>query len=115
MTQGFLNGNLFKAKETIVNDFKAFNSTTITVSGTVQLLNLSGAFANARAVHIYVDSTAPGKALRYTYDGSIPSAGVGIGRKDNDEFIITEFSNLQKFRVIEEVAATTTLFITYLY
>ena len=40
---------------------------------------------------------------------------VGIGRKDNDEFIITEFSNLQKFRVIQEVAATTTLFITYLY
>jgi hypothetical protein len=114
MTQGFLNGNLFKAKETIVNDYKAFSSATITVSGTVQLLDLTGAKANARAVHIYVDSTAASKALRYTYDGSLPSAGVGIARKDNDEFIITEFSNLQKFRVIQEVAATTTLFITYL-
>jgi hypothetical protein len=62
MTQGFLNGNLFKAKETIVNDYIAFGSATITVSGTVQLLDLSGPRANARAVHIYVDSTAASKA-----------------------------------------------------
>lgn len=114
MAQGFLNRNSFKAKETIVNEYKAFASASITVDNTIKLLDLSGDKAQARAVHIYVTSSITGRALRYTYDGSSPTALSGIGRQDNDEFILTEFSNLQKFRVTETTAGTTTLFITYL-
>lgn len=115
MAQGFLNRNMFKAKETIVNDLKAFASDVITVDNTIQFLDLTGTYALATAVHVYVDSNVVGKALRYTYDGTNPVAGsIGIARQDNDEFILTEQSNLQKFKVTEESAGTTTLFITYL-
>lgn len=114
MAQGFLNRNMFKAKETIVNDLKAFASDTITVDNTVQTLDLSGDYALARAIHVYVDSDVVGKALRYTYDGSNPASGTGIARQDNDEFILTEMSNLEKFRVTQVVAGATSIFITYL-
>jgi hypothetical protein len=115
MVQGFLNRNSFKTKETIVNEYKAFDSETITVDATVKLLNLTvGKRKDAKAIHVYVNSTLVGKALRYTYDGSTPSVGVGIARQDNDEFILSEFSNLEKFRVTREAVGTTTIFITYL-
>lgn len=114
MVQGFLNRNSFKTKETIVNEYKAFDSATITVDNTVKLLDLSGIKAQARAVHIYVTSNVTGRALRYTYDGSTPTALVGIGKQDSDEFILSESSNLQKFKVTEAASGTTTLFITYL-
>lgn len=114
MAQGFLNRNAFKIKEATVNGLKAFDSDSISVDGTVKFIDLTGSKAQATAVHIYVDSNGNGKVLRYTYDGSAPSAGTGIARFDNDEFVITEFSNIQKFRVTEESSNTTTLFITYL-
>lgn len=115
MAQGYLNRNMFKTKETIVNDLKAFAYDTITVDGTVQTLDLSGTYALAKAIHVYVDSDIIGKALRYTYDGfSTPSTTLGIARSDNDEFILTEMSNLEKFKVTEVAAGNTTMFITYL-
>ena len=115
MTQGFLNRNSFKSKEVLVNEYKAFDSEVITVDNTVKLLSLTvGKRRDAKAIHVYVDSTLVGKALRYTYDGSIPSVGVGIARQDNDEFILSEYANLEKFRVTQEAAGTTTLYITYL-
>lgn len=114
MAQGFLNRNAFKTKEATVNGLKAFDSDTITVNNTVKFIDLTGTKSQATAVHIYVDSNGTGKVLRYTYDGSTPAAGTGIARLDNDEFVITEATNIQKFRVIEESSNTTTLFITYL-
>lgn len=114
MAQGFLNRNVFKTKEATVNGLKAFDSDTITVDNTVKLIDLTGAKSQATAVHIYVDSNGTGKVLRYTYDGSTPAAGTGIARFDNDEFVVTELANIQKFRVTEESSNTTTLFITYL-
>jgi hypothetical protein len=114
MAQGFLNRNMFKAKETIVNDLKAFASDTITIDGSVKTLDLTGDYALARAIHVYVDSGVVGKALRYTYDGTTPTSTLGIARQDNDEFILTEMSNLEKFRVTQVVAGVTSIFITYL-
>lgn len=114
MAQGYLNRNMFKAKETIVNDLKAFASDTITIDGSVKTLDLTGDYALARAIHVYVDSGVVGKALRYTYDGTTPTSTLGIARQDNDEFILTEMSNLEKFRVTQVVAGVTSIFITYL-
>ena len=114
MAQGFLNRNMFKAKETIVNDLKAFASDTITIDGSVKTLDLTGDYALARAIHVYVDSGVVGKALRYTYDGTTPTSTLGIARQDNDEFILTEMSNLEKFRVTQVVAGVTSIFITYI-
>ena len=114
MAQGFLNRNMFKAKETIVNDLKAFASDVITVDNTIQFLDLTGTYALATAVHVYVDSNVVGKALRYTYDGTTPTPTLGIARQDNDEFILTEMSNLEKFKITQVVAGSTTIFITYL-
>jgi len=115
MAQGFLNRNMWKAKEVLINDLKAFASDTITVDNTVQTLDLTGNYALATAVHIYVDSAVVGKALRYTYDGfSTPTTTLGIARQDNDEFVLTERNNLEKFKVTQVVAGVTTLFITYL-
>jgi len=115
MAQGFLNRNMWKAKEVLINDLKAFATDVITVNGSVQTLDLTGNYALATAIHVYVDSNVAGKALRYTYDGfTVPTTTLGIARQDNDEFILTEKSNLEKFRVTQVVAGTTTLFITYL-
>ncbi len=114
MAQGFLNRNMWKAKEVLINDLKAFASDTITVDNTVKTLDLTGDYALATAIHVYVDSGVVGKALRYTYDGTTPTSTLGIARQDNDEFILTERNNLEKFRVTQVVAGSTRIFITYL-
>lgn len=113
-TQGFPNRNLSKIKDVTVNNLKAFASDTITVDGSVKLLDLTGDYALATAVHIYIDSDIVGKALRYTYDGTTPTTILGIARQDNDEFVLSEKNNLEKFRVTEIAAGNTILFITYL-
>jgi hypothetical protein len=69
-----------------------------------------------RKMHVYVESTtaAPAIAMRYRTDGGAPVAtGAGVPRVDGDEFFIYGFANIQKFRVIEEVANTTVLRITF--
>jgi hypothetical protein len=116
MAQGFLNRNSFKTKENELNDYKAYTSESVTVTSSAATLDLSGIKAFAKAIHVYVDSNITNKVLRYTYDGSTPVSGLGIARKDNDEFIISEFSNIQKFKVVRETSGTgsVTLYITYL-
>jgi len=113
-TQGYSNMNLSTLKQEAVNGLKAFASEIITISGIVQRLSASKLELDPKAIHVYVRSNITTLALTYTYDGTTATSGTGFGRFNNDEFILTEFANLQKFQVIEENVGTTTIFITYL-
>lgn len=105
--------NIDTIKKYTVNGYKAFAVEVITVT-TLKMLGVSFLALEPKAVHIYVESSIATRAIRYYYDGTTPAAGDGIGRFDNDEFLLEEFSNLQNFKVIQEAAGTHKLFVTYL-
>lgn len=113
-TQGFPNRNLSKIKQYTVNDYKAYAYADYTVTSASTGIVIPS--DPPRMIHIYVesDTAAPAIAMRYKVDGGAPVAtGAGIPRVNGDEFFIYEFSNIQKLRVIEEVANTTNLRITF--
>lgn len=113
--QGFPNRNLHKIKERTVNDFKAFDYVSIPVTGTVQLIPLNDERKTAKAVHLYFESSTTGRAARYNYDGTIPVSGsVGHGLSDDTDFFLYEQENIQNFRIVQEVAGTHVLHITFL-
>lgn len=113
--QGFPNRNLHEIKERTVNYFKAFDYVSIPVTGTVQLIPLNDERKTAKAVHLYFESSAAGRAARYNYDGTIPVSGsVGHGLSDDTDFFLYEQENIQNFRIVQEVAGTHVLHITFL-
>lgn len=109
--------------QSLFNDLKAMYSGVVTVSGSVGNLNTliaaNKATGNPNPVgmYVFVDSDNPtDKVVRYTIDGTTPDPVnfFGIAKRDSDEFIITEFHNIQLFRFIEESSNSTTLYVTFL-
>lgn len=114
--QGFSNLNLHTLKELAINGYKAYSYADYTVTSSSTTIASVLPTENPSMIHIYVesDTAAPSIAMRYRVDGGAPVAtSVGIPRVNGDEFFIYEFSNIQKLRVIEEVANTTNLRITF--
>jgi hypothetical protein len=108
--------NLEQIKKYTVNDFKAFAYGDYTVTSASTGIASILPTDQPRMMHVYVesDTASPSIAIRYRIDGGAPVAtGAGIPRVNGDEFFIYEFANIQKFRVIEEVANTTNLRITF--
>lgn len=106
--------NIDKIKAYTVNEYKAYAYADYTVTSASTGIVIPT--DQPRMIHIYVESTtvAPAIAMRYRVDGGDPVAtGSGIPKGDGDEIWIYEFSNIQKLRVIEEVANTTNLRITF--
>jgi hypothetical protein len=114
--------NIDKIKELNINDLKAIYTATLTVDGTVKTLATQiAAIATAgkgkpKAVSISVGSTnLTSTVARFTLDGTTPVAlTTGDPLLNFDYKIITEFANIQKFKVTEEAAGPTTkLFLTF--
>jgi len=103
------------------NDLKAIGDGVLTVDNTVKNLstliagiNKSGT-GTPTAAYFYVTSDVTGPAFRYTISGNNPVAGsIGIAKVNGDEFLITEFHNLEKFRVIQETDGNTSIYVTFL-
>jgi len=93
-----------------------YNYEVIILDGSIQTFDPSIIATSPTAVHVYVDSDLPGKALRYTVDGVMTPAsgpGGGIARSDNDEFELLDLASLQNFQVTWESSGNTALFVTY--
>lgn len=103
------------------NDFKAIYRSTITVSGTIQTLATDiAAIAAAgkgspKAITIsVVSSETSGVVARYTLEGTDPVATTtGEPLYNKSKELITEFYNIQRFRIVQEGAYTTTVEVTY--
>lgn len=116
--------NLQTLADSVTNGLKAYSSEIVTIGSSVSILdkldensaNYLGVNNLPKAIYCYVDSDLAGKAVRYTITGETPdpSIGLGIAKSDGDEFIITDFSNILLFRLIEETAGATTVYVTYL-
>jgi|SRR5688572_11398401 len=99
-----------------VNNYKAYSYNDYTVTSSSTSIHSILPTDNPRMMHVYVesDTAAPAIAIRYRVDGGNPVAtGAGIPRVNGDEFFVYDFANIQNFRVIEEVANTTNLRITF--
>lgn len=106
--------NLGSLQSLAANQYKAYDYADYTVTSASTGIVIPT--VPPRMIHIYVesDTAAPSIAMRYRIDGGAPVAtGAGIPRVNGDEFFIYEFANIQKLRVIEEVANTTNLRITF--
>lgn len=121
-TTGLNQGNLNKLKQVNVNDLKAIYTATLAVDNTVKTLATQIAAIEAAgkgkptAVTISVGSTnLTSTVARFTLDGTTPVAlTTGDPLLNFDYKVITEFANIQKFRVTEEAAGpTTNLFLTF--
>lgn len=81
---------------------------SLSVSGTaVALPNIPD---EAVAAHITVETD---KALRYTLDGTTPTATVGHLLANNQIIELVGSTSLSKFRVIQTEASTSSIKITY--
>lgn len=100
---------------TLANYLRAFVADTDTVSSTALDLTDIGtaldadALAAADAAHI----TVSGDAIRYTYDGTTPTATVGHLVADGGEIILVGGNNVQNLQLIR-VTGDATVFVTLL-
>jgi hypothetical protein len=108
--------NIDKLKELAINEYKAYAYGDYTATSASTGIESIVPTIQPRMMHVYVesDTASPSIAMRYRVDGGDPVAtGAGIPRVNGDEMWIYEYSNISKFRIIEEVANTTTLRITF--
>lgn len=103
------------------NDLKAIYRSTLTVDATVKTLAtdiaaiIAAKLGKPKAVQISVISSEPSAIVaRYTLEGTDPVATTtGLPMYNKDPLLITELSNLQRFKVTREAAYTTTLQLVY--
>lgn len=120
-TQGYPNKNLFTLKDLAINDLKVIYRSSITVNNTVKSLATdlaailaAGLGKPTAATFSVVSNEATAVVARYTQDGTTPVAvTTGNPMYNKSDIIIKEYSNLQKFKIIEESSYTTVIEVTY--
>ncbi len=113
--------NLDILKSKAVNGLKAIWRSTITLSGTIQTLatDLAAIEADGKgqplaATFDVVSTELLLPVARFTLEGTAPvAATTGRPMYNKDERIIDEFYNLQRFKIVQDGAYTTTIEVTY--
>ena len=95
------------------NNYKALSFETITPITTVEALTIPNG-----AVYAIIQIEASGgsvKAVRISYSGTAPTGTEGFAYGDKDMLDITEFSNLEMFKIIRDDSCSDTVTATIQY